>query len=220
MNESHKVNVLFVDDQEAPFRELKHSLMESDPSIEFELVWASSVAEYHKCIRELPSEYDVLIADLKLASGQEDLRQGIEEVVSWHLIHSPSTIVIIYSVFTSDAPDAVAEAIDTCVLALRAGAADCIKKGIGSTKRLANAILRELQMRRDPTLTFDSNWWAKHKDDLMNEYAGSAIAVLGESVILSAETIPDLRKKLKTLDRSEFDPNLLPRIILLPDFEE
>ena len=223
---TQKVRVLMVDDQEPPVRELKAALGAIPKSeFQFEVHWAVSVSEYQKLIRESVEQFDVLIVDLKLQSGQKDLRQGVDEVVSWHLVHSPSTIVVVYSVFTTDAADEISAAIETCVLAMRAGAADCIKKGRGSTAKLVSSVCRELRRQRDPHLVFDSQWWVDRSETLVREYGGQAIAILGRDVIASSPTIPELRAKLKESEplsvlRSRHATSDIPRIMLVPDYEE
>lgn len=219
--EKKPIRVLMVDDQDAPVRELKRALEEAGKTTEFSFSfrYATDVKGYQRAVLDENDAFDVLVADLKLSVDQVDLEQGIEETVSWHLIHSPSTIVVVYSVFTSAGGDELATAIDTSVAAMRAGAACCIRKARGSTAKLVDTIIRELRARRDPSLIFDAKWWTDHSQELMRDYHGKAVAVLGDKVIASAVTIPELRTKLKEVD-PETRKGILPRLILVPDFDD
>lgn len=219
--ESAPIVVLMVDDQDPPARELKYALDEADKVSEFrfQFIHVTDVKNYQRAVRDAKHPIDVLVADLKLSVDHTDLMQGIEETVSWQLIHSPSTIVIIYSVFTSAGGDELSTAVDTTVAAMRAGAVSCIRKGRGSTAKLVETIIRELRARRDPSLIFDANWWTEHSDELLRHYHGKAVAVLGDKVIASANTILELRSALKCVDH-DARSGMLPRLLLVPDFDD
>lgn len=224
---AEKIRVLIVDDESPPVRELKARLENLDEShFQFDVTWAESIADYQRIVANATFTYDVLIADIRLErESPVDMVTAADAVVPLQLLHSPSTIVIFYSVFTEESGDPIPAAISTCVHAMRMGAADCIRKGKGSSERLVKSIIRELTERRCPSLVFDTSWWTSQRETLQKSYAGQAIAVLGKEVIAAAPTVRELREKLRGNDvtnlirsRPEYTP--LPKIIVIPDLED
>jgi len=207
-----------VDDQDPPAREVSNELkdLSRECEFDFEFFHVTDIKGYHRIIAENKEPFDVLIADLKLAMEQHDLIMGVEQTVSWHLLHSPSTIVIVYSVFTSFGEDELSNAIDACVLAMKAGAVACIRKSRHSTRKLIETILNELRLRIDPMRIFDNLWWADQSETLLQKYSGKAIAIAGDLVIATADTIPALREALRSMD-GELKKGISPRLLLVPE---
>jgi hypothetical protein len=218
MNTKSNIRILMVDDQDPPAREVCNELQDLPDECEFnfEFQHVTDLKGYHRIISQNTEPFDVLIADLKLTMEQHDLIMGVEQTVSWHLLHSPSTIVIVYSVFTSFGEDELSNAIDACVLAMKAGATACIRKSTHSTRKLIETILSELRLRSDPMRVFENSWWADHSELLLKKYSGKAIAIAGDLVIATADTIPALREVLRSMD-GEQKRGISPRLLLVPE---
>jgi len=220
--------VLIVDDDEPPTREVSIAFLESaDSTIVFEVTSAKSPEEYYRLIQERTDGFDILIVDLKLSPGRGgDLRQGICKVLAWQRLHSPETMVVVHSVFTDENdPDPPDRAIQVCVEAIRLGAIDCIKKSEFSPDIVVQSVMREIRRRRQPDSVFDSDWWRDHWREIVEMYGGQVIAVIGKQVVAHAATVDALRRQIKMLnpDRlAEFSASLdeRPRIMVVPAFEE
>lgn len=188
MANSHLItkHVLLVDDEPSPRREVRRALeVVRDSEFQFEVDDAESVAEYHDRLRT--KHYDVLVLDLRLSSGEE----GTDDVLAFHHIHSPDTIVVVYSAFPN------LDKVHSVVRAMRTGAVDCIEKSRDrAPKAVVDAVLEELR-RRTSTASFPSTEWLERVlPDLTRDYGGKAIAIQGENVVESADSVSELRRRL------------------------
>jgi DNA-binding NtrC family response regulator len=178
--------VLVVDDEPAPCRELKRCFEIADsPEYTFTVTCVMSLQEYYEAVKR--REYDILVVDIRLASGDEE---GIDNVVAFHKVRWPASIVIVYSAFPQLEP------IPTCVRVMRLGASDCIAKGSDdSVRKVVLAAIRELTTRKAPEPGPTSDWLASHIDDLVNAYGGKAVAFVGEEVVDVADSARELRDR-------------------------
>src|SRR5688572_2945217 len=131
-----QVSVLLVDDAAAPRKVLHRAFEAFDGEFEFNVAEASTVEDYHEAVGR--RHFDVVILDLGFDGATSN-------IIETHLVHSPGTMIIVYSAFTN------LDVIPTCVRALRAGAVDCIKKGDpGDIQAILDSVCRELRTRNSP----------------------------------------------------------------------
>lgn len=212
-HKSDEITVLIVDDEDPPVRELTESFqVRRDPGIMFRVSRAASVQEFQDFVRThfVP---EVLIADLKLTE-EEGVECGVDKVISWQMILNPESIIVVHSAFPCgpDSVDPTAEAVEICVKAMRAGACSCYKKSEDSADFVVDEVIREIQRRRMGEVGFDIAWWNTHRVELQKKYGGHAIAVRGHEVIESADTVSQLRDRLRQVVLN----GALPTILLIP----
>jgi DNA-binding NtrC family response regulator len=195
--------VLLIDDDELPRHELRRAF-EVTGEFEFEVHEACSAQEYHQVIRD--HHIDVLVVDLRLGAGEE----GTDDIITLHHVLSPDTVIIAFSGFPGLDP------VQTCVRAMRAGAADCIEKSRrDGVEAVVKRAVAELRQRIAPESAPTSAWLERHLPDLVREHAGHAVAFAGECLIASAPTVPELRKKLAGLELS-----VPPYLMVIPKWDD
>ena len=194
--------VLLIDDDLPPRRELRRAFEAADkPEYAFEVFEADSVEAYQTLVKQ--QRFDVMIVDLRLVSEEE----GTSEVISPHIIHSPGTIIIVYSAFPSLRP------VPSCVRAMRAGAVECIEKGAEhSIRSVLESAYRELLAQESPDVGPSSEWLDEHFSDLIKKYGGKAIAFVGLNVVAAAENVGQLRNVLR-----EMTLQGPPHILIVPE---
>lgn len=200
-----KISVLLVDDEPLPRSRLRRAFdaaMLDD--FDFDVEEACSVAEYQQRVR--CRHFDVLIIDLRLNVPGD----GTDDVVRFHRIHSPDTIIVAYSGFPGG------EVVRSAVDVMRAGAVDCIEKSSkDSTKRVVERVVDELRHRRSPESGPTSEWLERVLPDLVREYGGMAIAIVGQEVVCSEANIPALRREITKLALSH-----APYLMVVPNWKD
>lgn len=181
-----EITVLLVEDMDPPRVLLKRAFeVAGAGEFKFKVYEARSVKEYHEIIRD--KKVDVLVVDIGLKGSEH----GIDDIVMFHRLHSPDTIIIVYTSFPAMDP------IRSCVAAIRAGAVDCINKAEPESARaVLDRALVELRERASPHLGPSSEWLESQLASLIRDYGGRAVAIIGETVVASAGSISELRKEL------------------------
>ncbi len=193
-----QVKVLIVDDERPVIRELTYAFeVQCDEKYHFAISSAASRREYEEQV--VKCHFDVLIVDLKLDRDVHIEDDGMS-LIPRQTLFDPDTIVLVHSAFAVPGVDAVAAAVEVCVLAMRAGARDCVKKSEDSCDHVVECVLRELRMRNEPFANIDIEWWTEHQTEIMQQYGGSAVAIVGNSILASAPTVPELRDELKKIN--------------------
>jgi ActR/RegA family two-component response regulator len=183
-------DVLVVDDDSLMCREVLRALEAAQgDEFRFRIVEAHGVDAYHRFLAA--HHADVLILDLKLENGEE----GLDDILSFHRLHSPDTIVIVFTSFPKRDP------VRTCVRAMRLGAVDCIDKRVGPSAidDVVRSVIDELRRRTSGDVGPSSEWLKMQLPKLIAEHSGQAVAIIGANVELSAPTISELRRKLADL---------------------
>ena len=195
------VRTLIVDDQDGDREVLRRTFTVAPTrDYRFSVEEARSVAEYYEKIRE--GEVGVLVVDVLLGARHN----GGGDIVDFHLLHSPATIVIVCSGFSGLNP------LPVCVHAVRAGAVDCISKEDPRwTEAVLQSVLDELNRRNSPGDGPTPVWLEQNLTRLTREYPGQAVGMIGQEVVAWAPSVADLRAKLPALNLSH-----MPFLMMLP----
>jgi DNA-binding NtrC family response regulator len=185
--------VLLLLDEDASLREELRKCLElvgtQDGLYEFEFHEAESVAQYRELTKT--RHFDVLIIDIRLKPTED----GLDDIVLFHHVHSPDTLIFVYSAFED------MDKVSVCVHAMKAGATDCIdKENKDSIQMVVQSVRRELTEHSFPEAGPGSEWLERNLPDLVDKYPGKAVAVLDRQVVADAPTVSELREMLPRLD--------------------
>lgn len=199
-----RIKVLLIDQDESARQRLRRAFgVAASADFQFDVHEAGSAQEYHEFI--LRDHADVMVVDVRLQSA----KAGTDDIVAFHHLHSPDTIIIAYSDFPGLDP------VQTCVRAMRTGAVDCIeKRQEDSIRAVVERAVSELEHRISPDSGPSPEWLEAQLPSLVRQYAGRAVAVLGDQVVASASTVAELRQRLPQLHLSG-----TPFLMVVPRWE-
>jgi ActR/RegA family two-component response regulator len=182
------VRVLIVDDEEI-WRKFFGRQFVCRDEFEFVVETASSKKEYDDLIRD-GKKYHVLTVDIRLLNREE----GIDDVITYHRMVSPETIIVAFSGFPN------MDKVQTCVRAMKAGADNCFEKNVPdfdqSISNVTDYVVKELQRRRDGRSPLDQAWLEAELNGLIERYPGQVVAIQGHSVIASGNDSGEVREQL------------------------
>jgi len=212
-SQRERIVVLVVDDIGLSRCDLKRAFEVADcDDFEFVVHTACNAGEYRAVINAC--HVDVLVVDIRLdpkegASGgvAED---GTDDIIAFHHLHSPDTIIIAYSAFDG------LDAVENTVRAMRAGAVDCIARSRpGFLGIVVARAVDELRRRRSPESGPSPEWLEANLPRLIQQFGGQAIAISGERVIMSANSVQELRQKL-----ADAPQPVSPFLMVVPDWRD
>lgn len=207
---TEEITVLLVDDEPLPRKTLRRAFEVADaPEFKFRVLDAANVAEYQKIVHT--THVDVLVIDLRLNEAEE----GTDDVVSFHHVHSPDTIIIAFTGFPGES---AMSSLKSCVRVMRAGAVDCIAKAQtddngnpDGVRSVVGRSIEELRLRRSPESGPTPEWLERELPELVKKYAGMAVAIRGQTVIASAPTVQELRRVIAQLGTT-----VIPYLMVIP----
>lgn len=189
-----RIGVLILDNNDMS-RNLVHQSIQTfeAPEFDFEIFLAESRDDYWRVVAD--HTIDVLLLELRLDSTSNDwvmhCGEGSDSIISHQLLHSPATIVIPFTSVDSIDP------VETTVRVMRSGALDFFNRDRpGFENLIVTSVVSELRRRRSGESAPSSAWIESRLPELVEEYAGQAVAISGQTVVLAAPTVHALRKKL------------------------
>lgn len=195
------VRVLIVDDEEI-CRELIGRQFVCRDEFEFVVETASSKEEYDDRMRD-GRKYHVLTVDIRLLNGEE----GIDDVITYHRMVSPETIIVAFSGFPN------MDKVQTCVKAIKAGADNCFEKNVPdfdqSISNVIDYVVKELRRRRDGSSPLDQAWLETEMNNLIERFPGQVVAIRGHSVIAVGNDSGKVREQL-----AAFGPDEVRSVVL------
>ena len=182
------ISVLVVDD-EPIWRDLIERQFECRDEFNFVVAQASSKQQYDELMKD-GRKFQVLTVDIRLLNREE----GIDDVITYHRMVSPETIIVAFSGFPN------MDKVQTVVRAIKAGADTCFEKNVPNIDRsisnVTDYVVQELQRRRDGSSPLDLAWLEKEMNGLIERYPGKVIAIRGHSVIAVGSDSGEVRDKL------------------------
>lgn len=185
------VRVLVVDDEEIWRKPIGRQFVCRD-EFEFVVETASSKEEYDDRMRD-GRKYHVLTVDIRLLTGEE----GIDDVITYHRMVSPETIIVAFSGFPN------MDKVQTCVKAIKAGADNCFEKNVPnrdqSILNVTDYVVKELRRRRDGSSPLDQAWLETELNNLIEQFPGKVVAISGHSVIAVGNDSGKVREQLAVI---------------------
>ncbi|MEK7676221.1 MAG: DUF5678 domain-containing protein [Verrucomicrobiota bacterium] len=188
--------VLVIDDE----ANVRFALRRQLSSLSCEVLEADNLDEAKRLLSQHRNELRVVVLDLRLVAAEEKEGQesglGLlkDELVSTqactdcrHLRFNPNVIVL------TAYPN-----VQSCREAFLAGALDYLGKSDENVwDLLMEKVKQALEHPKETTLFQARKWVEDHYDDLQQKYDGQTVALDGEKVVASANTLEELKAGLR-----------------------
>jgi DNA-binding NtrC family response regulator len=191
-----KPKVLAIDDEPNVLFALRRQLSALDCNV----LEAGNLGDAKRLLNQYRHEIGVVILDLRLVAVEEKAgkESGLgflkDELLSTQvcldckkLRFNPSVIVL------TAYPN-----VESCRAAFLAGALDYLDKNNASVwEALEERVRYALQQPLESALYESRKWVEGHFEDLLKKYAGQTVAVDGERVVETADSLEELKSKLE-----------------------